>query len=213
VQRKVFRIEAMMTRRAPAHATAKAAPRTFESHDRVRLQLIQELAALRDMVAWSKRELAVLVSSEKHVQPLPRAADELKAAISGMENATIHILHAAERADEAARSLNANLRDEYKRGLANDIQDQVVKIYEACNFQDLTGQRINNAIRTLQLVEAQLERLDEIWGGVEDMAQRAKSVSSLINGPKLEGDTGHADQAEIDRMFGSFKAAGSRQNR
>jgi chemotaxis protein CheZ len=179
----------------------------------VRLQIMQELASLRDMVAWSKRELAVLVSSENNSQPLPRAADELKAAIAGMENATINILHAAESADEAARSLSANLRDDYKRGLANDIQDQVVKIYEACNFQDLTGQRINNAIRTLQLVEAQLERLDEIWGGVEDMAQRAKSVSSLINGPKLEGDTGHADQAEIDRMFGSVTAGGSRQNR
>jgi chemotaxis protein CheZ len=166
------------------------------------LQLAQELAALRDMVAFSKRELAVLVSNEKNGQPLPRAADELKAAISSMENATNNILHAAESADEMARSLIASLRDDYKRGLASDIQDQVVKIYEACNFQDLAGQRIEKAIGTLQLVEAQLERLNDIWGGVEDMAQSAKSASSLINGPKLEGDTGHADQAEIDRMFG-----------
>src|SRR4051812_46606271 len=120
----------MMRRRASAQSAARAAPRGGQSHDRVRLQLSQELAALRDMVAWSKRELAVLVSNEKNAQPLPRAAEELRAVISGMENATINILHAAESADETARSLIAALRDDYKRGLANDIQDQVVKIYE-----------------------------------------------------------------------------------
>src|SRR5262249_60709607 len=105
-------------------------------------------------------------------------------------------------ADECARNLVATLRDDYKRGLAQEIQEQVVQIYEACNFQDLSGQRITKAITTLRLVEAQLARVDEIWGGVEEMARRANSVTSLLNGPKLEGDEGHMNQDDIDRIFG-----------
>ena len=29
----------------------------------------------------------------------------------------------------------------------------------------------------------------------------AAPADKLVNGPKLEGDIGHADQSEIDRMF------------
>jgi chemotaxis protein CheZ len=118
-----------------------------------------------------------------------------------MEGATDKILKAAEIADEAARNLRATLREDYNRGLAQDIQDQVVQIYEACNFQDLAGQRITKAIGTLQMVEARLARVSEIWGGVEDMARRARSASTMLNGPKLDGDIGHAEQSEIDRLF------------
>jgi len=80
--------------------------------------------------------------------------------------------------------------------VAADILEHVVKIFEACNFQDLAGQRINKAIAALKLVEQQLDRLSAIWGKV-DHAPTAK----LINGPKLDKDGGHADQDEIDQMF------------
>lgn len=194
---------ATLRSRTPVAAAKPAAA----THDKTQLQLAQEFAAMRDMIAWSKHELAVLHGDEGGDPPLPRAANELRAAIEGMEDATSKILQAAESADELARNLTATLKDDYKRGLAQDIQDHVVKIYEACNFQDLSGQRISKAINTLRLVEAQLDRVTEIWGGVEEMSKRATSASSLLNGPKLESDSGHVDQDEIDRMFGS-KAAG-----
>jgi len=34
------------------------------------------------------------------------------------------------------------LKDNFERGLAQDIRDQVTQIFEACNFQDLTSQRV-----------------------------------------------------------------------
>jgi chemotaxis protein CheZ len=203
VQRKVFRIEEMMSsrRRVASGSASSLSSHGDERDGKVLKQLSQEFAALRDMIAWSKRELAVLRADDAGERPLPRAADELNAAISGMEGATDKILKAAEIADEAARNLRATLREDYNRGLAQDIQDQVVQIYEACNFQDLAGQRITKAIGTLQMVEARLARVSEIWGGVEDMARRARSASTMLNGPKLDGDIGHAEQSEIDRLF------------
>jgi chemotaxis protein CheZ len=162
---------------------------------------MQEFAALREMITSSKRELAVLRGHDAE-RPLSRSAAELKAAISGMETATDRILKAAETADEAARNLRASLREDYNRGLAQDIQDQVIKIYEACNFQDLAGQRINKAIGTLRLIEVQIARVSDIWGGIEDLARRTKPINgAMLNGPKLDGDSGHADQNEIDRLF------------
>jgi chemotaxis protein CheZ len=202
VQRKVFRIEEMASaRRRPVNSppTPAVAP---ASEDRERFQSIElQLAAMRAAIARSKAELATL-SGNSEEKPIDRAQKELHAAISGMEGATENILKSSEGAEEAARSLFATLRDDYKRGLAHDIIDHVIKIYEHCHFQDLAGQRINKAIGTLRSVEDKLARLIEVWGGIDQLTRaNERARPSLLNGPKLEGDRGHASQADIDRMF------------
>jgi len=202
VQRKVFRIEEMIAaRQRPASSrpspAAAATPQRDESFESIELQL----AAMRAAIAKSKAELASL-SDNSDEKPVDRAQKELHAAISGMEGATEDILQSSERAEEAARNLFATLRDEYKRGLAHDIIDHLVKIYEHCHFQDLAGQRINKAIGTLRNVEDKLARLVEVWGGLDQLTRaNERARPSLLNGPKLEGDRGHASQADIDRMF------------
>ncbi len=202
MQRKVFRIEEMVSARrrplssAPSPAAA-AAPQRNERFDSIELQL----AAMRAAIARSKAELASL-SENSDERSLDRAQKELRAAISGMEGATKDILKSSEGAEEAARNLVATLRDDYKRGLAHDIIDHVTKIYEHCHFQDLAGQRIDKAIGTLRSVEDKLARLVEIWGGLDQLTRaNERGRPNLLNGPKLEGDRGHASQAEIDRMF------------
>jgi chemotaxis protein CheZ len=79
---------------------------------------------------------------------MTRAAGDLGAAVEATEKATDKILQAAEAIEACARTLAAR-----EAGLARDIQDQLLRIYEACTFQDLAGQRIGKAIATLGLVE------------------------------------------------------------
>ena len=190
MQQKVFRIEAMLSK--PRAATrAHGSPPIGNAHEAA---FKHELAAVRDAIARSERELAAL----RHGVPAFRLQQELSAAINGMDEATQKILHATEVIDESARALQSSLQNDYNRGLAQEVLEQAVKIYEACNFQDLSGQRINKAIAALKHVEQQLERLTDIWGKVEH-APGAK----LINGPRLDDDTGHADQDDIDQMFAS----------
>ncbi len=202
MQRKVFRIEEMIAARrrpvnSPPSPAAAAAPQRDESFESIELQL----AAMRAAIAKSKAELASL-SDNSDEKPVDRAQRELHAAIAGMEGATEDILQSSERAEEVARNLFATLRDDYKRGLAHDIIDHIVKIYEHCHFQDLAGQRINKAIGTLRNIEDKLARLVEVWGGLDQLTRaNERTRPSLLNGPKLEGDRGHASQAEIDRMF------------
>jgi chemotaxis protein CheZ len=106
--------------------------------------------------------------------------------------------------DDSARALTATLKDDYKRGLAQEIQEHVVKIYEGCNFQDLSGQRIGHVIETLNKIENQVEGMLERHSGQPGEAPAGKPFSghALLNDPRLDGDSGHTSQRDIDKMFG-----------
>jgi chemotaxis protein CheZ len=228
VQRKIFRIEQMIPT-----GRAGAAERRDGTDASALESLKHKLALIQDAIAYNKRELADLIGDGKE-RRMTRAAGELGAAVDGMEKATVGILKAAEVVDESARALTATLKDDYKRGLAQDIQDNVVQIYEACNFQDLAGQRIGNVIRTLNSIEdqvaAMLERCDDKAAApalakpaiakpviarpviarpaitrpaiTKPAITKPATSRGLLNGPKLDGDSGHASQRDIDEMFG-----------
>jgi chemotaxis protein CheZ len=64
-------------------------------------------------------------------------------------------------------------------------------------------------IATLQSVEDHIGRMMETWGGVDafkdcmPVAAAAPARGAVpINGPKLDTDSGHATQDEIDKLFG-----------
>src|ERR1700730_18125805 len=88
--------------------------------------------------------------------PTSRIGHELEAVSKDSEVATQKILAAAEDIDQAADTLAAALKDGMDRGLAQDIRDRVVQIFEACNFQDLTSQRVTKVIKTLKEIEAEI---------------------------------------------------------
>src|SRR3546814_10175717 len=54
--------------------------------------------------------------------------------------------------------------------LAEKITDAVTRVYEACNFQDITGQRITKAVKALQHIEQKVAGLPAVFGA--DIAGR-----------------------------------------
>ena len=218
LQRKVFRVEQMFAggraaaapqvEQRPVVAELKALRAPAERRDGSAAEAVEgltrELALIRETIARNKRDLGALIGEGKE-RKMARAAGELGAAVDGMEKATDKILKSAEVVDESAKALAATLKDDFKRGLAHDIQEHVVQIYEACNFQDLAGQRIGNVIAMLNSVEQQvaamLERCNGVGGKVPASGKPA-GARGLLNGPKLDGDSGHASQRDIDKMFG-----------
>jgi chemotaxis protein CheZ len=133
---------------------------------------------------------------------------ELGAVVGGTEEATQQILEAAESIDNAAAALaKVGTPDQQKR-LSEEIQERVVSIFEACNFQDLTGQRISKVMTTMKFIENHINVMMDIWGGVDAIKAHAPPIideregdAKLLNGPKLEGDVGHASQNDIDALF------------
>jgi chemotaxis protein CheZ len=173
-------------------------------------QLKDETDSIHRAIARTKEEIAALHTGALDHPPGGRASRELDAVAGGAEHAIQQILAAAEDIDEAANTLSATLKNEQERALAHDIRDQVIRVFEACNFQDLAGQRITKVLATLKFIEDRVARMMDIWGGIDafkDLTEAAIAARSagpvLLNGPKLEGDVGHASQDEIDRLFGA----------
>ena len=83
------------------------------------------------------------------------------------------------------------------------MQTNCSKIFEACAFQDLTGQRIGSVIQTLDLVDSHLESLLELLGPdfeeVDDEEDDREGDDMLLNGPALEGEG--ISQDDIDKLF------------
>jgi chemotaxis protein CheZ len=216
VQRKVFRIEHMLAGKRSmspaaehrrmtdelASLRAQIGERDGRDDANSVLRLRAELSQMKNTIARTMSDLGQLIGDGRE-RRMARAGDELTAAVQGMETATQNILKSAECADDGAKALAAALKTDYERGLAQDIQDNVVRIYEACNFQDIAGQRIENVIATLTSIEEQVAAmLARCNGGVPAPVAAKCERDGLLNGPKLDDDTGHASQHDIDRIFG-----------
>ncbi len=167
-----------------------------------------ELHLIHDAILRTKQEIATLHCGEHKGIEVARMTDELGAIVQGTEQATENILEAAEHIDSNAGDLAVSLKGDSREGIASDIQDQVVKIFEACNFQDLTGQRISKVVTAFKFIEQRVMRMMEIWGGLEsfqglaleDTASR-DGDAALLNGPALDGDEDVASQDDIDSLF------------
>jgi chemotaxis protein CheZ len=148
------------------------------------------LASELNLIAGSRTQLPVA--------HLTRIADELQAVISGTEQASQKILAAAEEIDQLANNLSAALKGKIEQGLAQDISDLVIGIFEACNFQDLIGQRITKVMTTLEAIE---DHVSEVLDEINEAATPPSATAQYLHGPRLDGDSGHVSQAEIDAMF------------
>ncbi len=199
--RKIFRVEeAAAVRREPAIADSEEARRHGE--------IMRELAALRAVLAaaprtaTTPRERAGRDGPRSQAAQLIRVAQELDAVRKSSEEATQKILAAAEDVDQAANNLSAALKDESEQGLAQDIRDRVVQIFEACNFQDVTSQSVAKVMATLNRIEQQMTR------GLDPLAEAEADAAASPRGPRLESDRGHVSQGEIDAMFrGGLRSA------
>ncbi len=165
-----------------------------------------ELDVIGEAIKQTKEEIVTLQDQGFDNSRVTRVTNELEAVVDGTEQATNQILKSAENIDEVARNLTSLLKNNYEKDLIQDVQDRVTEIYEACNFQDLTGQRISRVISTLNMVEDHLARMTEIWNVIERFNSEATQVpldgsERLLSGPKLDGDAGHTSQDDIDKLF------------
>ena len=167
-----------------------------------------ELDLIHDAISRTKREIAVLHGKSFNGEEMAKVNGELGAVVGGTEQATQQILEAAESIDNAASALAKNNSLDQQKILSEEIQERVVSIFEACNFQDLTGQRISKVMTTMKFIEQHINEMMEIWGGVDAIKAHVPPIidtregdDKLLNGPKLDGDIGHASQDDIDAMF------------
>ncbi len=199
--RKIFRIEETAAARhlGPGEGIDASARHDHTHH----AEVMQALGALRATLAAPRPGPAGRaggggsVTTALQAAQLSRIVRELEAVAADTAQATQKILVAAEEIDQFANNLAAALKGRLEQGAAQDISDLIVHIFEACNFQDLSGQRIAKVMTTLKFLEhpaAPEENAGKSAPPRDDAAQ-------LLHGPRLDGDSGHITQAEIDALF------------
>ncbi|MBA4782588.1 MAG: protein phosphatase CheZ [Rhizobiales bacterium] len=156
------------------------------------------LSRISKQITDTKRDLADFRASEMHDEKIPEAGRELDAVVEATESATNRIMEAA----ETIMAGDPSDLDAY----VEMINNNVIEIFEACSFQDITGQRIAKVVRTLDMIESQIGTIILTL----DLERRAKKeiiekedpqdvIGELLNGPALAGKG--VKQNDIDAMF------------
>jgi chemotaxis protein CheZ len=170
----------------------------------VDLTIYRELEALARYIHHARREIAAIGPDDLNAQHIQSATDELDAVVGATEDATNRIMDVCDEIGAIAA------RVDQENGAA--LNAAVTSIFEACNFQDITGQRITKVVRTLKHIENKIEALVQVMGEeVQKTRQGDPSAqaeadpndeSTLLNGPQLPGAA--IDQNEIDRLLSGF---------
>lgn len=168
----------------------------------VNLKVYSELEGLAKYILAAKREIAALRPDDITSEHLPKATDELDAIVGSTEEATNGILQAMELLESLTGQMPAEV--------AEQVTNAVTQVYENCNFQDITGQRITKVVKTLKHIEDRVEALvaafgDDIHKFRESDPREEPQMTEdqkLLNGPQLPDEAGK--QAEIDALLASF---------
>lgn len=115
------------------------------------LHLYREVEGLADYIRAARAEIIALNPTDIREDFLPTATDELDAIVQATEQATGSIMDATEAIEDVAGSLEGES--------AQALQDAVTCIYEACSFQDITGQRITKVVRMMKVIEERIDAL------------------------------------------------------
>ena len=178
---------------------AGAAPLTRIGDDLAAKQasLLLEVEELAQSITSAKSDIAALRIDDINNHDIPLATDELDAIISHTAHATNSILESCETLDNVAATLGGDS--------AARLHAATTQIYEACGFQDITGQRITKVVATLKMIEAKVARIIGKFGPSEAVRQAVDPIASdagLLNGPQLAARA--MDQSDIDKLLDSF---------
>jgi len=177
--------------------------RTFV--DRRIAELSAEVSATVQLMDFSEEKLTEQIG-KVHEQiaslvAIPAATTrnsgvELEAVVQATENAANTIMEAAEAIQDWIQSGRQD--PESLRALS----DRVNLIFEACSFQDVTGQRIRRAIQHLQHVENMLEGMVPAVAQPERQKLQIATVQHTVQ--EEARSTPDLAQAEIDRLLNDF---------
>ena len=158
--------------------------------------LLAEVEELGRTIAAAKADIAALRVDDITGNHIPTATDELDAIVAHTAAATDQILEVCETLDE----VGAKLRGKAKA----QLQDATTRIYEACSFQDITGQRITKVVVALKTIEQKVAMLIYTFGDDPDAMppEPTDGEAALLNGPQLPAAA--MDQSDIDRLLASF---------
>ena len=162
---------------------------------RIDVTLQKELHGILSKIETLRTEISKVHADDITANRIPEVGKELSEVVSATEKATNDIMTAAETVLGAD-----DMEMEAYRTL---ISDQMMIIFEACSFQDITGQRVTKVVNTVEVIEERINILcqmmdahsKEVAPALTPKEQSQKD--QLLSGPSSNG----VDQNAIDAMF------------
>jgi chemotaxis protein CheZ len=168
-------------------------------------KLSAELDGLFKYLNRVREEIASVYKPVDEEHQIFKMGDQLDAIVEATAEATNTIMAVAESNQEAVEKLREEgLSDEDREAALLKIEDNGMAIFEACSFQDITGQRVSKILKSVKFVEERIETLVEVWGREEVDQVEVEGLDKsedekLLSGPQLKKDA--FDQSDIDALF------------
>ena len=200
------------------------------------LELYGELGELAMFINETKKSLKTFDAAKIAENDLPAASDQLEGIVEATEDATNQILTAAETMlddQERIRKIMDELKGiKFSNGskgkekadaaigeletLYQSNNTKLMEVMSACNFQDLTGQRIQKIITLVHGVESKIMKMiltfnikkQEKTGDsddekvVKEKEMLAKIEEMELKGPQRKGEA--VSQSEVDDLLGDL---------
>jgi len=163
----------------------------------------KELTAIAKEISRMKQEISQLRANDMTGNKIPDAGRELDAIVEATENATNTIMEAAEEIMAADTSDT----DAYQTLVSNNM----IAIFEACTFQDITGQRISKVVHTLRYIDERVSSFIEhlripadLEAEIEESEEERRKRELILHGPQHSGEG--VSQNDIDALLGDAQA-------
>lgn len=156
--------------------------------------IMTELRDLLLVIEETRQDLGMVRTTEITGDSIPGATDELDAIVASTSEATGTIMDCCDVIQEKAGEVGGEN--------AAAITDEVMKIFEACSFQDITGQRVSKVVKTFRNIEEKIDKLVHVLG-VNTSNVKSEDTrhgdEALMNGPQLSGQG--VSQEDIDKIM------------
>jgi len=168
-------------------------------------RLKQELDGLSRYILRVRQEVATIDRPGGQTDDFVSMGDQMIAVVKATESATNTIMEAMESNGEAVALLREKIDDPDQLALLDKIADNANNVFEACSFQDITGQRVGRVAKSITFVEERVEVLKHLLGEQElyevEIVPGAEITEDekLLNGPQLNGEG--LSQGDIDSLF------------
>jgi chemotaxis protein CheZ len=198
---------------APLRGIIENLSENYRNELRSVTNLRSDIGEIDEAIRGTKKELAA-IKVGANIGGVDIAALELTTVVSQTEQATNDILAASESIETLAGAIQSDTTLEDAKARAAEIAEKVTVIYMACNFQDLSGQRVSRVVDTLNFVESRIHRMIDAWGGLQALhdlieaeitakeeEKATEGTAALLTGPVPVNSEDHVDQSEIDALF------------
>ncbi len=147
-------------------------------------KVYRELREIAGYIESMRTEIGALQVNDLKDSRIPSAGEELGAIVTATEQRPTpswnapRTLMAADASDHAA----------YKAL----VDEKMMMIFEACSFQDITGQRIAKVVETLQHIEQRVSRFAEVMKAKDIAGFLTKTSATARRARKSSCSTGRS---------------------